>query len=357
MCYNLGMIIVIIAGGKGTRLWPLSTDHKPKHLLSLTNEKSLLRNTYERVRKLSDKIYIIPEQSHADQILEHLPELTKDNLFIEPGRRGTASCVLLALAKLQEKYGEDEDIAFLHADHHITNPQLFLDAVELASVSARKKNTISLIGLNPTYPATGFGYIKMGQKAQGLDGAEVFGVETFVEKPDEKTAEQYYRSGDYLWNLGLFAGPIKSFVQACREHSPGLYSGFESLVANIGDDNKLDEAYMKLANEPIDTALIEKIPNLLVVPGAFGWADIGSFSDLHEVLGSKADNVVRTGDCATSLLDCDGCLVMNTNSGKPVIGIGLRDIVVIDTPNGTLVCHKRRAQDIKKALEQLKAQS
>ncbi len=347
------MIIVIVAGGQGTRLWPLSTNHKPKHLLSLTNEKSLLRNTYERVSKLTDKIYIIPEQSHADQILEHLPELTEENLFVEPGRRGTASCVLLALAKLQAKYGEDEDVAFLHADHHITNTKLFSDAVKLASKSAKQKNTISLIGLNPTYPATGFGYIKMGERAEGLNDAEVFEVESFVEKPDQPTADEYVRSGQYLWNLGLFAGPIKSFTKACQEHNPDLYAGFVSLVGVINDKSRLDATYMALPSEPIDTALIEKLPKLLVVPGAFGWADIGSFSDLHEVLGSANDNVVRTNGNESSLLDCDGCLVVSTNTNKPVITIGLRDIVVIDTPNGTLVCHKRRAQDIKKALEQL----
>ena len=251
--------------------------------------------------------------------------------------------------------GDDEDVAFLHADHHITNAKLFLAAVKLASSSARDKSTISLIGLNPTYPATGFGYIKMGERAEGLKGAEVFEVDGFVEKPDLATAEEYVKSGQYLWNLGLFAGPIRSFVQACKDHHPELYSGFMTLAKNVHNKARLDAAYMNLANEPIDTALIEKVPNLLVVPGAFGWADIGSFSDLHEVLGSKAGNVVRTGGNETSLMDCDGCLVMNTNTGKPVIGIGLRDIVVIDTPNGTLVCHKRRSQDIKKALEQLES--
>ena len=351
------MIIVIIAGGQGTRLWPLSTNHKPKHLLSLTNEKSLLRNTYERVQKLTDKVYVIPEQSHADQILEPVPGVDKDHLFIEPGRRGTASCVLLALAKLQAKYGDGEDVAFLPADHHITITTPFIASVKLASTSPKQKTTTSLIGLNPTYPATGFGYIKMGERAEGLNDAEVFEVDSFVEKPDQATAEEYVRSGQYLWNLGLFAGPIKSFVKACREHSPDLYAGYKSLASVINERDKLDAAYMNLPNEPIDTALIEKVPNLLVIPGAFGWADIGSFSDLHEVLGTKADNVVRTDGNETSLMDCDGCLIMNTNTGKPVITIGLRDIVVIDTPNGTLVCHKRRSQDIKKALEQLSSQN
>ncbi len=350
------MIIVIIAGGKGTRLWPLSTDSSPKHLLSLTNNKSLLRNTYERVRGLTDKIYVIPEASHADQILEHLPELTQDHLIIEPARRGTASCVLLALARLQALHGEDEDIVFLHADHHITNTQLFLDAVELASKSAQAKGTISLIGLNPTYPATGFGYIKMGERVDEPRDAEVFKVEKFVEKPGEKTAQDYLRSGQYLWNLGLFAGPIRNFVAACKNANPAMHRYFMELVDALTDNHKLTEVYLGLPNEPIDTALIEKVPNLLVVPGAFGWADIGSFSDLHEVLGSKADNVVRSRDSEVELLDCDGCLVINTNADKPLVTIGLRDIVVIDTPDGTLVCHKRRAQDIKKALEQLESQ-
>ena len=347
------MIIVIIAGGQGTRLWPLSTNHKPKHLLSLTNEKSLLRNTYERVSKLTDKIYIIPEQSHADQILEHLPELTEENLFVEPGRRGTASCIMLALAKLHAKYGDDEDVAFLHADHHITNPTLFTDAVELAVSSARKNNTICLIGLNPTYPATGFGYIKLGDKAKGLNGAEVFEVDSFVEKPDLKTAQDYLKSGQYLWNLGLFAAPIKSFVSAFKQYNQPLYAKYQELLEVINDKDALDKKYLSFDNLVIEYELMEKIHKPLVVPGAFGWADIGSFSDLHEILGSANDNVVRTNGNESSLLDCDGCLVMSTNTNKPVITIGLRDIVVIDTPNGTLVCHKRRAQDIKKALEQL----
>jgi mannose-1-phosphate guanylyltransferase len=346
------MVIVIIAGGSGTRLWPLSQPNYPKHLLRLTGDNSLLQNTYERARQSTDKIYIVTEASHAGEVRDQLPELDPTHVLVEPGRRGTASCILLALATVNRDY-PGETVVFLHADHHIVDAAGFTATVQAAATAAADEQRIALIGLTPTHPATGFGYIQAGPEIRQIDGLSVRRAEKFVEKPHFELAQEYVDSGDYLWNLGLFAAPVEVFVTEMSDYAPELHQGYLDLSAALGSD-ALDETYLNLKSEPIDTALMEKVSELLVVPGKFDWADVGSFFDLHNILQSADTNSLQ-GDIYQ--VDCTDSMVHG--SSKPIVAIGLEGIIVVDTPEGLLVCAKDQSQkvgDLVKVLQAKQAQ-
>ncbi len=342
------MIICIIAGGSGTRLWPLSQPNYPKHLLRLTGKTSMLQNTFARAKGLTDDIYIITEASHAAEVREQLPDLEVSHVLVEPGRRGTASCIALALAIISRDQ-PDETVVFLHADHHIIDTEGFGTTVRAAAQSSELDSRIALIGLEPTHAATGFGYIKSGREVRNVDGISVRTAERFVEKPSFEVAEGYLAEGNYLWNLGLFAAPVAVFVRAMRRHAPDLFAGFERLRQSETEED-LASAYLDLANQAIDYALMEKIDDLLVVPGRFDWADIGSYFDLHKILQGVDSNAL-SGDIYQ--IDCSDSMIHG--SGKPIVAIGLSGIVVVDTPDGLLVCAKDQSQLVGDMVKQLQA--
>lgn len=340
------MIIVVIAGGQGTRLWPLSKSDYPKHLLNLIDDNSLLQNTISRIESLASEIYVVPESSHVDEVKKQLPDLA-DKIILEPARRGTAHCIIYALAELKKLHKPDEVVVFLHADHHIGDISAFQETVEAAARSAADLQRITLIGVAPDYPATGFGYIKTGKEIASEYGQPVLAVEKFVEKPNEKTAREYLKSKQYLWNLGLFAGTIDSFENEMKAVNSKLYERYTTLIEKSGQVQA--DYYLSLPNEAIDTALIEKIPDLAVVPGHFDWADIGSFRDLHEILRNGNSNVHK-GQVYD--IDSKDSLVIANN--KPIVTIGLDNMIVVDTDQGILICPKDKCQLVKEGVEKIK---
>ncbi|MCA1806835.1 MAG: mannose-1-phosphate guanylyltransferase, partial [Actinobacteria bacterium] len=273
------MIIVIIAGGSGTRLWPLSTNEYPKHLLSVSGERTLLQSTYDRASSLAQDIYVISETGHIKHVYTQLPDLPKDNIIVEPGRRGTASCVIAALAKIKHTHLDDEPIVFMHADHHIRDTVGFNESLQTAAEAAVKHQKIVLLGLMPTRAETGFGYIQRGEHA---NGGQAYDIVTFKEKPDKKTAQEYVESGRYLWNMGYFVAPLQVFEQSLEKYAPHLWQNYQKLLGSAHTPEH-DEHYLSFKNEPIEYPLIEKVPDLLVVQGTFDWMDVGSYSDMHQV--------------------------------------------------------------------------
>jgi mannose-1-phosphate guanylyltransferase len=343
------MIVCIIAGGSGTRLWPLSQPDYPKHLLNLTGDRSLLQNTYDRVRQITDTIYVITEASHADDVRKQLPEMPADHAIVEPGRRGTASCIVLALATIAPDH-PNETIAFVHADHHITDTAGFVRTVQAAGLAAAEAQKITLIGLKPTHPATGFGYIKIGDQTDELMGLPVHEVERFEEKPAYDVAKKYVSEGQYFWNLGLFVAPVATFLTVMKHSAPDLAEAYRTLKKLKGDE--LKEAYLKLESQAIDIALIEKTDQILVLPGEFDWADVGSYLDLHKILKSKDDNSVE-GEVYQ--VGCSDSMIHG--STRPIIAVGLEGVVVIDTPDGLLVCAKEQSQKVGDLVKQLQQQA
>jgi mannose-1-phosphate guanylyltransferase/mannose-6-phosphate isomerase len=337
------MIVVIIAGGSGTRLWPLSTPAYPKHLLKINgDDKSLLQNTYERARKLTDQIYVITEAGHAHHIKEQLPELTDERFVIEPARRGTASCIVAALAHLTDKHNPDEAIAVLSADHYIRDVAGFEHSFKIAAGASEKEGRIVLVGVEPDHPAIGFGYI---QKDELFDEETfVFNVHSFKEKPAFEIAQEYVKSGNYLWNCGYFVGSVNTFKKNMQEHAPEMFTNYEALCA-AKDPEQYEKIYLGFENNTIDYALIEHVDDLLVVPASFDWMDLGSFSDLHKAVGSDEQGNHVHGE-QVKIDGVENSFVQNHEANTPVAVIGLDNVVVINTKQGILIARKDLAQQV-----------
>ncbi len=336
------MIVVIIAGGSGSRLWPLSTPEYPKHLLALTGKSSLVRYAYERATKISDKVFVLTEASHADHVRKALPELDKGAFIIEPARRGTASCIVVALDYVQKKgLPADEPIAFLAADHYIRDTAGFVRSFRVAESVSKKEGRIVLVGAEPGYPATGFGYIQKN----GLfdEKSLVFGVHSFKEKPAFPVANKYFKSGDYLWNCGYFVGSLSTFLKAMEKNAPDLLNDYHALQQTKTNDS-LAKAYLQFENNAIEYALIEKVDDLLVVQAAFDWMDLGSYKDLHKAAGSDEYGNHVHGD-SVQLDNVENSFIQN-HEDKPVAVIGLDNVVVVNTKNGILVARKDLAQKV-----------
>lgn len=336
------MIVVIIAGGSGTRLWPLSTHNFPKHLLKLTNEKSLLQNTYERVKNLSNKIFVVTEKSHAKHVYKQLADLPRRNVLVEPARRGTASCFVLSLSEIKRRKLSNQAIFFLWADHLVSDTKAFVKAADQATSLAEAENKPVFMGVKPTYASTGFGYIQKGKKVKRTL-KNVYGLKQFVEKPDSTTAKHYHKSGDYLWNTGYLAGTLGTFERELKEHAPRLWNDYQDLCNTLLPMNRR-KIYMDFISQPIDTALSEHVPDALVVSADFDWTDVGSFHDLHGASELDAGGNYVSGD-KVELENVTESYVRN-EADMPVAIIGVDNVAVIATNHGVLVTNKEHAQKV-----------
>src|SRR5579884_1438355 len=322
------MIVVIIAGGSGTRLWPLSTPDYPKHLLRLTNENSLIQNTYRRVSKLAkpDHIFVISEASHVHHVVEQLSEFNavKKNILAEPARRGTASCFLLALNEIKKRGLEDQAIFFLWADHVIRDWRGFVSTATQAATLTESTQKIVFIGIEPANASTGLGYMEKGERlSNGYKHA--FELKQFVEKPDRKTARQYFQSGNYLWNTGYLVATVSTLEREIKRNSPKLWKEYQALLKSK-DPIK---TYLGFDNLVIDKALSEHVEDGLVVPGTFDWLDIGSFNDLHGATDQDdAGNYVNGDKIETEQVTNS---YIRNDHDLPVAVIGLDNIAVIAT--------------------------
>lgn len=344
------MIVFIIAGGSGTRLWPLSTNSFPKHLLKLTNENSLLQNTVHRVNKVThtSKIYVISEVSHVEHVRSQLPELPAENILAEPGRRGTASCVAWALSEVKKRnLPENEAILFLWADSLIRNNEGFAASVLHAGQVAEDAKKIVFIGAEPTYPSTGFGYMKKANAVNGWSG--IYELATFVEKPDKKTAEQYYESGDYLWNMGYMVGTLRDFEHEFATVAPDMNDRYQKLCCT----EDITNVYESFESVAVDYPFSERLTDALVLHGTFDWADIGSFGDLHDVSLQNDDGNHVHGSAVITESTTNSYI--RNESNVPVAVIGLDNIVVVSTPNGVLVTNKNYSQKVGDVAKKIQA--
>ncbi len=345
------MITVIIAGGSGTRLWPLSTSSYPKQLLKLTGERTMLQTAYDRATKLGDTIYVVTEASHSDHVRQQLPELPESAFLIEPGRRGTAHCIVFALDVIARSHDKDEPVAFIHSDHYVRDIEGFARSFAMAAKVSTAHNEITLIGIEPTFPATGFGYIERGSAIDADSG--VYNVQTFKEKPDYDTALRYVESGSYLWNCGYFVGSINTFLHEMQRSSPELQVSFDTLSGiETPQSNEYNEAYLALDNQVIDIALIEKAQSLAVVSASFDWMDVGSFKDLHDAVIKDEQGNYSRGENIHAL-DVENVYIRN-ETDTPIAVIGLDNIVVVNTPDGILISRKdvsHRTGEVAKKLQ------
>ena len=346
------MYVVIMAGGSGTRLWPKSRAAKPKQFHNLTSSRSMLRETVGRLESSvqPDDIYVIAGKTHMSPILEQLKNIPKSNLIAEPVGRDTAPAVAVAAAIL---YKRDPDgvVLVTPADHYIAEEEEFLRIVNVAAEVAAKDDAAVTIGIKPTYPETGYGYIEMdGEYSNGH--SEVFWVNSFKEKPDPVTAEKYVSSWRYLWNSGMFVWAVKTVLDLFEKHAPDIYEGARKIADAFGTEHEqkvLDEIYPTFRRISVDYAILEKAEKVLVVPGDFGWSDIGSWAALLEVLSDEQTPNVVIGKHAG--IDTYGCLI---HGGDRLIAtVGLDNMIIVDSDDVLLICPKGRAQDVKRLIEKI----
>jgi mannose-1-phosphate guanylyltransferase len=348
----MGRHVVILAGGSGTRLWPRSRESHPKHLLALHGKQSLLQATYQRVRRLTDEVSVITERSQVESIHAQLPELTSAHFIIEPARRGTASALGLAAVTIARR-DPGATMISVHADHYLGDDEdAYLRTLDGEAAWAESRASLVTVGLKPPYPSTAFGYMRLGERvlAPGRDPA--YRVQAFVEKPDLHTAERYLANGDYFWHLGLFSWPVDVLFAELAKHAGELYKGLMAFgdATVRGDPAAAELAYLELPPAPIDTAVLEKTSNLLMVPAQFEWHDIGSWADLHDILEQdEAGNFVE-GEHV--LIDSRNCMIHSPR--KLVAAVGLENMVVIETDDAILICPKARSQDVRLIVERLK---
>ncbi len=334
------MIVVIIAGGSGTRLWPLSTKGYPKHLLKLTNDKSMLQNTFSRVSRVTslDKIFVITEISHVEHVYEQLAGLKKENILIEPGRRGTASCLIYALSEIKKRGLPDEPILFHWADHLIRDEESFASTILRAGEVAESEQKLVFVGIDPTYPATCFGYVERGEPVKNWQ--EVYEVVRFKEKPDQETAQEFLASGRYAWNTGYLVGTTVTFERELKMHSEELWQNYQKLLAN---DN-LEKTYLDFENNPLEYIFSEKVKDGLVILCSFDWMDVGSFNDLHDVSAKDEKGNHVKGE--KIIIDEVTNSFIRNETEVPLAVIGLDNVVVVNSPNGVLVVNKNFAQKV-----------
>lgn len=346
-----GHAAVILAGGAGTRLWPLSRSGTPKHLLPLLDGRTLLRATYERARLVADRVLVVTEASQLAACRDQLPELADADWIAEPGRRGTAACLALAATVLPA----DGVMTSLHADHLIPDAEAFARTVRAAMTAVGRMRKLGTLGLVPREPSTGFGYIEKGESLGSEDGVEIFAATRFVEKPPLEEATRMVESGQYLWNTGIFAWPNGLFLDELRRHAPGIAAGAgrAALARAAGRDADYREAYLAVEEMAVDHAVMERTADLVVLEADFAWSDVGSWADLRQVLPTDEGGNAISGDGL--VLDGSGNVVFGPAEGRLIAVVGVDDLVVVDTPDAVLVIPRDRVQDVKRLVAHLKA--
>ncbi|MCF4970648.1 mannose-1-phosphate guanylyltransferase [Nostoc sp. CMAA1605] len=339
---------VILAGGKGERFWPLSRQDRPKQFLSLDgSSRSLLQATAERLIDVAGSwqdLWVITSSQLATGILQQLPELPPPNLLVEPQGRDTAAAVAWTSLEIQKRYGDDAIIGFFPSDHWIADQQAFKRTLDAATQLAASTPAIVTLGIKPTFPSTGYGYIEQGEKIGSFNELPAYHVNRFTEKPDRETAQTFLSTGQFSWNSGMFVFRAGVVLKELYTHAPEIIEQ----IAQKGVD-----VYPQLPKKSIDYALMEKTNLAYVLPAEFGWDDLGDWNAIERLL-KKPDN--PNVELANHVgLDTQGAIIYATNSEDVVVTIGLEDVVIVRDRNVTLIVNKERTQEIKQVLKTLQS--
>jgi len=364
-------VVVIMAGGSGERFWPLSRINKPKQLLKLVSDKTMLEESIDRISELIDinDIHIITGNHLLEPIRTAIPKLPPQNVIAEPHKKNTAPCLALSASFLQAKYKNEFppnkiSVAVLTADQLIKPNFRFLKTAEAALNFVEKNNAICTIGIPPNRPETGYGYIEVNDKFDYQnDLPEIKPVVKFHEKPDNQTAKKYFESGKYLWNSGMFFWRLDTFITEMKQWLPQVGNQIEFMTEKYKNKTNvpLPEALETIAdtfenfpNISIDYGLMEKTQNIYVAKALFEWDDIGSFDSLYRTKITDDNNNIVDGKIIK--IDVKNSILLNTDNKNKIIltALGCDNLVVIVTNDAVLVCNKNRVQDVKKIVDELK---
>ncbi len=348
------MYALIMAGGLGTRFWPKSRKKHPKQLLRIDNERTLIQNTITRLQPLMppEHIFIVSTKEQIDEIHRQLPEIPENNLIIEPKGKNTAPCIGLS-ALFMQQLDPEEVMVVLPADHLITNNYEFIKILRAGNKVAAEKGNLVTIGIKPTFPATGYGYIQFNGEIESVDGVEVLKVKTFAEKPNLDTAKRFVSSGDFLWNSGIFLWKIKTILSEIEEHLPHLYDGLMEIKKSLNSpklSETINRVYCQIKSISIDYGVMEYAKNVTVLKGEFGWNDLGSWDEVYNICAKDKNKNVLIG--RHLLKNSEGCFIDSPD--KCVALVGLNNLIVVNTDDALLICPREKAQEVKDIVEMAK---
>jgi len=343
---------LIMAGGRGERFWPKSRKNLPKQFLSLTDDgKTMIQLTVERISpmvKLED-IYIAINKEYKNLVLEQLPGLPEENILCEPVGRNTAPCIGLGAIHIEKKK-KDALMFVLPSDHLIKFNKMFLQTLQDACDVAEKNNNLVTIGITPDYPETGYGYIKFDSRA--TEG-RAYKVDRFVEKPSLEVAKEYLTTEEYLWNSGMFIWKVSSILKNMKKFMPNTYDSLKKIQGAIGtesEDGVLEKEFTALPSMSIDYGIMEKADDIYILPGTFGWDDVGSWLAVERIKKTNEFGNVVNGNIIT--VNTKNCVIQGDK--KLIATVGLDGMIIVDTDDATLICSKDHAGEIKKVIENLK---
>jgi mannose-1-phosphate guanylyltransferase len=342
--------VVIMAGGSGTRFWPFSRSEKPKQFLDVLGiGQSLLQMTYERFKEITDadKILVVSNHKYKDMILQQLPELSEDQVLLEPFQRNTAPCIAYASYKIASKDPKAR-IVVSPSDHIVFKGQVFTAIINKALASTNDDKLVT-VGVQPSRPETGYGYIQFIEN----EHSEIKKVKTFTEKPVRELAQTFIDSGEFVWNAGIFVWSAQAILMAFNQHLPEMAEVFTNLNPYYYTDEeqaRLDEGYAQCKNISIDYGIMEKAPNVFVIMGDFGWSDLGSWQSLYEISEKDEDrNVVQAN---AILYDSHGCTISGPKE-KLIVVSGLDNCLISDHGNAILICNKERGTELKRIVHDI----
>ena len=346
---------LIMAGGRGERFWPKSRKGIPKQFLCLTNsERTMIQSTVDRILPLVNikDIYISTNKDYKALVMEQLPDLPEENILCEPVGKNTAPCIGWGAVVIREKYG-DANMLVLPSDHLIMQPQIFRNVLKNAISVADTTDALVTLGISPTSPDTGYGYIQYDDDNPSENGY-AFSVKRFVEKPDLETAKGYLDSGDYLWNSGMFIWKVSAILREIETHLPDHYALLTQIEQSIGQPDAevvLNSAFNAIRPISIDYGVMEKASRIYILPASFGWDDVGSWLAVGRVNSTNEQGNVIKGDVVA--INTSHCIIQGND--KLIATVGLDNLIVVDTKDALLVCAKDNAGEIKKILENLRA--
>jgi mannose-1-phosphate guanylyltransferase len=343
------MIALIMAGGIGTRFWPLSRESKPKQYLKIASDRTMIQMTVDRLLKkiAIENIYIVTGKSQVKLVAENLPELPEENIIVEPFGMNTAPCIALSAEFLSRKYAEDEIMIVLAADHLIKDTLEFHRTLDVAEIAAKEDNLVTF-GIKPDYPATGYGYVEAGEKIND----ELFYVKQFKEKPNLETAETFIKAGNFYWNSGMFAWKLETILETYQTYLPKA----SALLQKISDkweteDYKanIDDEFRQMPKLPVDIGIMEQAEKRVVIPVDYGWSDVGGWKALYDI--SEKDENGNILKCENTNIDGTNNLVI---SNKHIALIGVDDLIVVETEDAILISRKDRSEEVKNVINELK---
>ena len=351
------MYALIMAGGRGTRFWPRSRDKKPKHLLDIVTDRTIIQETVDRIKPLipARNIIIVTGKTHARELIRQLPEIPVENILIEPMGRNTAACIGYAAVHIQKR-AQDAVMVVLPSDHGIGNPDLYRKVIAAAAAAAQKKNALVTIGLKPESPHTGFGYMEGGAAAGRVEGMKVLQVRSFREKPGLRQARAFLEKGNFYWNSGMFVWRADTVLEQLRKHLPQSLDGVMQIARAWSGGRRnamLDRIYPALPKISVDYAVLEKAARVLVVEMDCSWVDVGSWAALESVIPPDAHGNVSA---APRVVHLDSRRTITAGEEEHLIAtLGVDDLIVVHTPDATLVAHRSQAQRLKELVAAIQA--